>query len=312
MSRATYDVKEEYTGDGSVAAYTFDFKVEAKSQLLIIELDDTGAETQRVDGDDTTYLSGVVFDAVDGGGTVTLAANLTTNYELIILLANDDPTQPYKFRNKNSFTLKRMEAAFDFIAGAVQRLAYRGKQALRIHDADDSDAFDAQLPPGIDDSANYGRYFRVNNTGDGLVFGFTETEIIEGAFPSNPVVGHIVQYNGSAWVNSYFGGGGMTIVAVQSVGAGGTIALGLRAQQMLKVQGSGGAQTASTTPFASAPADGSVITLKGESAANVLMIPYADIDEGCMLKGDCFLGLNDTLTLVYDLVAKRYIELSRN
>ncbi len=312
MSRDTYDVKEEYTGDGSLAVYTFDFKIEAKAQLLVIELDDSGEETERVDGNDTTYLSGVVFDAVNGGGTVTLAANLANNYELILLLANDDPTQPYQFGNKNSFSLKRFEAALDFAVGAIQRLAYRGKQALRIHDADDEETFDAQFPPGVAETDNNGRYLKINDDGDGFEYGITEEEIIEAAFPSNPSAEHIVRYDGADWVNSYYGGGGMQITAVQSVGAGGTIALGLLAQQLLKVQGSSGAQTASTTPFDSAPADGTVITLKGEHATNTLMIPYADIDEGCMLKGDCFLGLYDTLTLVYDLTAKRYIEISRN
>lgn len=310
MSRATYAPKEEYLGDGSLAAYTFDFKIEAKSQLLVIEIDDSGDETERVDGDDTTYLSGVVFDSVDGGGTVTLAANLTAGYTLLLLLANDSPTQPYEFGNKNTFSLKRIEAALDYAVGAIQRLAYRGRQAFRIHDADDEDTFDGQFPPGV--GLALGRYLRINDAGDGVEFGFNETEIIEGAFPSNPSAGHMVIYNGAAWVNTYFGAGGMTIVAVQSIASGGTIAIGVQAQQMLKVQGGSGAQTASTTPFTTIPADGMVITLKGEHATNILKIPYADIDEGCMLKGDCYLGLDDTLTLVYDLAAKRFIELSRN
>ena len=37
----------------------------------------------------------------------------------------------------------------DFIAGAVQRLTYRGKQAFRIHDLDDEETFNAQLPAGV-------------------------------------------------------------------------------------------------------------------------------------------------------------------
>jgi len=312
MSRDTYDVKEEYTGDGSLAVYTFDFKIEAKAQLLVVELDDSDVETERVDGTDTTYLSTVVFDAVKGGGTVTLAANLTNNYSLIFLLANDNPTQPYQFGDKNSFSLKRFEAALDFIAGAVQRLSYRAKQALRIHDVDDEETFDAQFPPGVAETVNNGRYLKINDAGDGFEYGITEEQIIEAAFPANPAAEQIVRYDGADWVKSYYGGGGMQITAVQSIAGGGAIALGLNAQQLLKVQGSSGAQTASTTPFDAAPADGTVITLKGEHATSILKIPYADIDEGCMLKGDCFLGLYSTLTLVYDLVAKRYIEISRN
>lgn len=108
------------------------------------------------------------------------------------------------------------------------------------------------------------------------------------------------------------GGGGMVIVATQSITASGTITLDAAIQQLLKVQGNSGAQSASITPFNTPPSDGTIVTLLGMSATNILKISYNDANEGCMLKGDCYLGLNDTLTLVYDLTAQRYWELSRN
>lgn len=175
MSRSTYDVKESYTGNGSLSAYSFDFKIEDESQLLIIEADAAGVETQRVRGTDNVYLSSVTFDAVNGGGTVNLAANLTSGYTLLILLANDEPTQEYEFRNKNSFTLKRFEGALDFLAGAIQRLAYRGAQALRIHDLDDPSTFNPMFPPGAADSAN--KILQVNADGDGFEFGLTTGQL---------------------------------------------------------------------------------------------------------------------------------------
>ena len=175
MSRATYAPKETYVGTGSLSAYTFDFKIEALSQLLIIEVNDSGVETQRVRGTDTTYLSSVTYDAVEGGGTVNLTANLTNNYSLVILLANDAPTQDYEFRNKTSFTLKRFESALDFLAGAIQRLTYRGKQAFRIHDLDDEDTFDSQLPAGIASELN--KVLIINSTGSGMEFGPSADEI---------------------------------------------------------------------------------------------------------------------------------------
>lgn len=176
MSRPTYAPKETKLGDGSVAAYTFSFKITALEQLEIIEVDNLGVETQRVLGTDVTYLSGVVFDAVDGGGTVTLAANLTDQYNLIILLANDAPTQDYEFRNKTSFTLKRFENALDEILGSCQRLTYRGKQGLRIHDLDDEDTFDSQFPPNVaTDGAD--TVLQVNAAGTGLEFGPTASSV---------------------------------------------------------------------------------------------------------------------------------------
>jgi hypothetical protein len=175
MSREQFAPKQTYTGTGSLDEYTFDFKITDLSQLEIVEVDDNGAETQRVRGDDNTYLSGVVFDAIEGGGTVTLAADLPANYKLILLLADDAPTQPYKFRNKTSFTLRRFEDALDNILGAVQRLAYKTKQSLRLHDLDDASAINLQLPP--DFAANAGRTFCVNVAGDGLDYGASTADI---------------------------------------------------------------------------------------------------------------------------------------
>lgn len=175
MSRPTYAPKETYLGTGALAEYTFDFKIELPTHILIIEVNTLGIETQRVRGDDLVYLSSLAYDAVNGGGTVTLAANLPAGYSLILLLANDAPTQDYEFSNKTSFTLRRFESALDLIMGAVQRLTFRAKQAFRIHDLDDEDAFDTQLPAGIADQAS--RVFQVNDTGDGFEFGPLTTEI---------------------------------------------------------------------------------------------------------------------------------------
>ena len=178
MARSTYAPKDSYTGNGSVDTYTFDFKIESLSQLLIIEADNTGTETQRVRGTDVTYLSSVTFDEVEGGGTVVLAANLTNQYQLLILLANDAPTQPYELSNKTKFNLADIEAAFDWATGAIQRLAYRGKQALRLHDLDDEDTFNPQLPEGIADSENYDRTITINSDGTGFDYGPTGADIL--------------------------------------------------------------------------------------------------------------------------------------
>lgn len=177
MSRASYEVKHIYTGTGLLDTYTFDFKIEEKKQLLVIETNAAEEETQRVRGTDLTYLSSVTFDAVDGGGTVVLAANLGPGSKLILLLANDEPTQPYEFRNKTSFTLKRFESALDWIAGAVQRLTYRSNQSIRIHDLDDEETFNTMLDPGIDGPNNYDRVVKVNGDGTGFELGASYGDI---------------------------------------------------------------------------------------------------------------------------------------
>lgn len=175
MSIPQYDVKEVYTGTGSLDSYTFDFKITLLTQLLVVVVNDLGVETQRLRGDDTSFIDSVDFDSVLGGGTVNLLADLPTDYQIILLLADDAPTQDYEFRNKTSFTLRRFESALDSILGAVQRLVYRANQSLRIHDLDNEETFNTQISPGIADQA--GRVFKVNDDGDGLDFGPLTSEI---------------------------------------------------------------------------------------------------------------------------------------
>lgn len=175
MSRPEYKPKQIFVGTGDLNAYTFDFKITHKSHLLVIAVDDQGEEYERVRGDDLVFLSDVTFDPIDGGGTVTLQVDLPPLHNLIVLLANDEPTQDYEFRNKTSFTLRRFEDALDAVAGVIQRLTYRAKQSFRLHDLDNEETFSTQLPPGITEQKS--RVFQVNATGDGLEFGPHTDEI---------------------------------------------------------------------------------------------------------------------------------------
>jgi hypothetical protein len=175
MSISSYEPKASYLGDGTLDEYSFDFKITKLSELTVIEVDDEGNETQRVKGDDTTYLSSVEFDAVGGAGIVTLADVLPSGYTLVLLLENEEPTQDYEFQNKSTFTLKRFELALDALAGYAQTLLYRSKQALRIHDADDEESINLQFPPGFADNAD--RVLQVNEDGDGIKFGPTATNV---------------------------------------------------------------------------------------------------------------------------------------
>lgn len=169
MTIASYSPKETYTGTGFLDTYTFDFKIEDESYLEVVVLNASDVETERVRGDDVVFLSSITFDPVLGGGEIVLASPLPLNYTLILLLANDAPTQTYEFKNKNTFTLPRIEAALDFIVGMVQRLVYRSKQSLRIHDFDDEETFDTRLPPDIA-VTGAGAYLRVKLDGTGLEY----------------------------------------------------------------------------------------------------------------------------------------------
>lgn len=110
------------------------------------------------------------------------------------------------------------------------------------------------------------------------------------------------------------GSGAFNTYATEDITSGGTISLSLtQGFQYRRVQGDSGAQTASTTPFgSSAPSDGVVIRLMGQSNINILTIVNSDIAKGAILNGDAALGLYDCIELQYDSSADRYIEISRN
>ena len=192
MSRPQYDVKESYTGTGSLASYSFDFKITSLLHLLIIEVDDAGVETQRVRGNDAVYLDSVTFDPINGGGTVVLVDDLPADYKLLILLADDEPVQEYEFRNKTSFTLRRFEDAMDAIVGAVQRLAYRMSTAFTIHELDNDGSFDPVFPPGVADAA--GKFLQVNEDGTGFKYGpIVEDLVGGGALPTGGSTGDFIE-----------------------------------------------------------------------------------------------------------------------
>lgn len=82
-------------------------------------------------------------------------------------------------------------------------------------------------------------------------------------------------------------------------------------QQSLKVKGQGGAATTDTDVFFTEPPNGTVVILIGTSDSEPLTIPYADVDGGCLLNGDCTLRANHLLHLLYDSTLKRYFEIGR-
>ena len=179
MSRPYYNPKQQYIGTGSVDTYTFDFKIESLTQLEVVVVDDTGVETERLRGDDTTYLSSVTFNSVSGGGTVVLLADLPASYKIVLLLANDEPTQPYPFSDKRSFTLKNFETALDFLVGPLVRGIYLAKRSMRLHDTDNEVTISTILPPGFADNPD--AVLAVNDTGDGFKFGVTTASIANNA-----------------------------------------------------------------------------------------------------------------------------------
>jgi hypothetical protein len=324
MSRTTYAPKESYTGNGATSAYTFDFKVEAKTQLLVVVLDDTGVEVERVRGNDLVYLSSVTLNT-GGGGTVNLVANLTTDYTIYLLLANDTPTQVYEFRNKNSFTLKRFEDALDFILGAVQRLTFLSLGSLRISDTDDETLFDAQLPEGV--ASNGEAILQVNSAGTGFEFGISSSTIAANvaaaaasalaASNSETAAGVSETAAAASAVDAAASAAaalaasvGYTPSAVQTLGAAGEIVIVLTSRQHVRVKSSGGILALSTTPFGTDPAlfqDGMEIVVECDDAANYHNLLELDGQYGFQGNGGLPLKFPNIITFLYNETKERFL-----
>jgi hypothetical protein len=94
--------------------------------------------------------------------------------------------------------------------GVVQRLTYRAKQSLRIHDLDDETTFNPQLPPDI--ANKKGRMIIVNSAGDGVDYGMSMSEISNAisssGLPAGGVVGDFLEQDtpSATWKSGTYSG----------------------------------------------------------------------------------------------------------
>lgn len=136
---------------------------------------------------------------------------------------------------------------------------------------------------------------------------------------TTPVDGQVVRFNstGDVWSKDPSNGFDPN-TSTESVAGSGTITpLSLnRKSQLLRVQGSGGAQVASTTPLGDLAAGGyltgTVFMIMGQSDTNTLRINNNDAANGALLNGDAILLRGCMLQLVYDSDLGRLVEISRN
>ena len=321
MSRPDYDVEDIYTGAGNLAEYDFNFKIFEKADLEVVVYNASGVMQNRVRGTDTSVLiSSVTFDSDDGGGTVTLLANLASGYKLHLLLAEDEPTQPSRFRNARAFVLRDFENLLDRIVGGIQRAAYLFTKSLRYQD-NLSSSFDNMMPDPVASTL-------LGYETDGLsIRNYTLAELallsagidslgdISDVTITSVADEDVLQYDSGSgnWVNAQVATSAS--YAAEAVASGGDISsVTNRIRQYRPVSGSGGAQSASTTPFGTTGGwqNGTEIILRGTSDTNTLTITHNDAAKGAILNGNAVLGKNDILTLIYDSTDDRWIEVSRN
>lgn len=101
--------RNDYTGNGATATYSYGFKILSKTDLKVVKRDTSDVETVLTVDTDYT-VSGVGASA---GGSITLTAgNLPTNYKLTIRRLRP-LTQGTDIRNQGAFYPEVHEDAFD-------------------------------------------------------------------------------------------------------------------------------------------------------------------------------------------------------
>lgn len=130
--RPAYNVREVYLGDGIQNTFTFDFKIVNVEDLLVLYVDLTGAEVWRARGNDTTYFTTILNEDLDGGTITWVTDEPVLGYKVIILLADDNPTQPSRYTTDSRYTMKKIEASLDTLSGQIQRIRYLLDRSLRL------------------------------------------------------------------------------------------------------------------------------------------------------------------------------------
>ena len=130
--RPAYNVREVYLGDGIQTVFTFDFKIVNVEDLLVLYVDPTGAKVWETRGNDTTYFTTLLNEDLDGGSITWVTGQPGVDYKIIILLADDNPTQPSRYTTDSRYTMKKIEASLDTLSGQIQRIRYLLDRSLRL------------------------------------------------------------------------------------------------------------------------------------------------------------------------------------
>ncbi len=159
LSSATSSIS--YTGNGSVATYSYTFRIDSQTDLRVLKVTDAGVVTVLTLTTDYT-VTGVGNGT---GGTITLVAgNLPADYKLI-LRRKLSLTQDTEIRNEGTYFASEHENKFDELTMQDQQQQFELDRSLKLPEEVDTADFDMTLPATIVGAAS--RVPTVNATGDG-------------------------------------------------------------------------------------------------------------------------------------------------
>jgi microcystin-dependent protein len=164
MTIASASSRNNYIGNGSVATYSYTFKVFSYSDLLVTTADLSDVETTLVFNTDFS-ATGL---GEDGGGTITLAANLANGFKLTIRRVVD-VIQETDIKNLGAFYPETHEDQFDKLVMIDQQQEDAIDRSITFAETVDPSDFDTTLPAALVGEANV--TIITNATGDGFEVG---------------------------------------------------------------------------------------------------------------------------------------------
>lgn len=186
MSIQGFDVKDQSLAQADTISYSFDFKIFKASDLLIYLQDVNGVILFSFTGDNSTYVAGLTFDSINGGGTLTLAGGVLDDQQITFMLAPDLPDQPSSFPNKGSFNLDAIEGAFDYLCTQIQRVAWLAQRSARMHDLDDTTSFNPTMPLGMSNHPGGILSVKPDGTGFEIIVTAPQVQQVNGGYYVRP------------------------------------------------------------------------------------------------------------------------------
>lgn len=219
-----------FTGNGVTTAFPFSFKVFAATDVTVTRADTLGAETGLVLNTDFTVALNADQDAAPGG-TVTLAAPLSTGYRLVVSSAVPN-LQPTDITNNGGFYPRVIEDALDRQVAQIQQIAEQAARAVKVKITDTTDP--DQLVADLIADAESARAAASNaeiafDSFDDRYLGSKASDpatdndgnaLLVGALYWNTTVGAVRVWNGSAWLSM---AADASIVDFQQAGAGAVV-----------------------------------------------------------------------------------------
>ena len=127
MTVSSTTVKKSYNGNGSTAAFTYDFLINTTAELKVIIRSSTGTETVK------TLSSHYNISDSSGSGTVTFTSgNIPASGETVILIRDTNLTQGTDYVENDPFPSSSHESALDKLTLQVQEVQEELDRAIKL------------------------------------------------------------------------------------------------------------------------------------------------------------------------------------